>query len=439
MGPIGSGKSVGCTNEMMRRACEQVPYEDGVRNTRWAIIRNTYRELVDTTMKTFFDWFPQQLGVFRQMDMMWTFKYPLGDGSLANAEFLFRALDRPNDVKKLLSLELTGAWINEAREVPKPVLDMLQGRVGRFPSKRNGPGPSWFGVIMDTNPPDSDHWWYKLFEEDMPDGFKLYKQPSGLSPLAENIENLPEGYYTRMMAGKNQEWIDVYVHGKYGFISDGKPVYPEYQDDIHHVDKAPPLYGKIYVGIDFGLTPAAVISQIAPDGQYQIIDELIGEDMGAKTFGYLLKQKLDAEYKNCEIEVYGDPAGDIRSQTDESTPFQVLWAQGINVWPAPTNDFIIRQGVLADRMLQLTFTGRPAFCIFPKAQVTRKSFAGGYKYKRLQITGEMRFQDVPDKNRYSHPGDAAQYGALGALGMDNVIGGFSNTKPDYSLTNRIII
>ena len=42
--------------------------------------------------------------------------------------------------KKLLSLELTGAWINEAREVPKAILEGLTGRVGRYPKKEGGKG-----------------------------------------------------------------------------------------------------------------------------------------------------------------------------------------------------------------------------------------------------------------------------------------------------------
>ena len=58
MGPIGSGKSVACCAEIMMRSCEQAPGRDGVRRTRWAIIRNTYPELKSTTIKTWLDWFP---------------------------------------------------------------------------------------------------------------------------------------------------------------------------------------------------------------------------------------------------------------------------------------------------------------------------------------------------------------------------------------------
>jgi hypothetical protein len=437
MGPIGSGKSVACCAEIMRRACEQQPFNN-VRKSRWAIIRNTYRELVDTTIKTWEDWFPRQLGTFRQMDMKWDFRQPLADGTFVQLEVLYRALDRPDDIKKLLSLELTGGWLNECREIPKQVLDMLQGRVGRYPSKRDG-GPSWFGIIADTNPPDSDHWWYKLFEETKPEGFRLFKQPSGLSVSAENISNLPPKYYQNMMAGKDQEWINVYVHGRYGFIAEGKPVWHEYKDDIHSTDEHICHYHKIYIGIDFGLTPAAVFGQVTPSGQLQVIDELVCEDMGALNFGRLLKQRINTYYQDCDIEIYADPAGEQRSQTDEVTPFQILWNQGIDAWPCHTNDFTIRRETPAEFMQRLTFTGEPAFLVGPKAQMCRKALAGGYKYKRMQVSGEQRFQDKPDKNRYSHVGDALQYMCLGAVGENRIIGGYGEQAIDYSTTNRMIV
>jgi hypothetical protein len=42
---------------------------------------------------------------------------------------LFMALDREDDASKLLSLELSFAWINEAREVPKGIVDAFsEGR-----------------------------------------------------------------------------------------------------------------------------------------------------------------------------------------------------------------------------------------------------------------------------------------------------------------------
>ena len=408
MGPVGSGKSTACCWELFRRLQEQEPGPDGIRRSRWAVVRNTYRELSDTTVKTWLDWF-DDVGDFVNQDMVHRIKF-----ADVEAELLFRALDRPADVKKLLSLELTGAWVNEAREVPRAVVDMLQGRVGRYPSKREG-GPTWLGVIMDTNPPDSDHWWYRLFEEVAPDGWRLFRQPSGRGADAENLENLPDGYYDRLQAGKDDEWIAVYVDGEYGFISEGRPVYPEFRDHLHVAKESIEVLDgtPVVIGIDFGLTPAAVFGQRDVRGRWRWIHELVTEDMGAVRFGELLQNEMASRFPACEFQVWGDPAGDQRAQTDETTPFQILRARGIKARPAPSNDFTLRRESVATPLSRLV-DGEPGLLISPSCTTLRKAMGGGYCYKRVQVTGDERFHDKPDKNQYSHVADAAQYLMLGA-------------------------
>lgn len=417
-GPIGSGKSVACVAEMMRISCHIQKPTPGtnVRESRWVIVRNTYRELMDTTIQTFFDWVPESTGVFLKQDLKFTFKQDMPDGTTVKAEFLFRALDKPDDIKKLLSLEVTGGWLNEAREIPKAIMDMLIGRLGRYPRKIDGlGGATRYCLIMDTNPPDSDHWYYKLFEEQKPEGYEIFHQPSGLSPDAENIRNLPDGYYQKMQAGKDQEWINVYVHGQYGFVQDGKPVWPEYKDDFHHTDEEIiiPRSITIHVGIDFGLTPAAIFGIRTPTDQIIAFDELVSEDMDARTFGRLLRQKINAEYQGYNFRFTGDPAGDFRAQSDSSTPFMMLAAEKIPAVPAWTNDPVIRIGAAAAPMKRLDSAGNPGFLVGPKCKVLRKCLSGGYKYKRIKVSGEERYHDVPDKNKYSHPADGFQYMMLG--------------------------
>lgn len=214
VGPVGSGKSSSSVVEILRRAVEQEPSPDKVRRTRFAVIRNTYRQLKDTTRKTFEQWVPAALGKWKEQDFTFLLEKPLEDGTRLHCEVLFRALDRPEDVKKLLSLELTGAYINEAREIPKSVLDVLQTRVGRYPSKAQG-GATWFGIWADTNPWHTGHWGYKLFSKARPEGYELFEQPGGRAPDAENVENLPPGYYERLIAGKDSSWVGEYVDSKY--------------------------------------------------------------------------------------------------------------------------------------------------------------------------------------------------------------------------------
>lgn len=409
MGPFGSGKSTACIMEILRRAKEQKINIDGKRKSRWAVIRNTYPELRTTTIKSWHQWVPASLG-------RWVDTGPpthhIVEGDL-DLEVLFIALDRPDDIAKLLSMELTGAWVNEAREVPKAVIDGLTGRVGRYPSVLMG-GCSWSGIIADTNPPDTDHWWYKLAEETKPDGWSFFKQPGGRDPGAENVEHLPPKYYERQIAGKDEDWVKVYVDGQYGFVRDGKPVYPEYRDSLH-CQAFDLVHGwPIYVGIDFGLTPAAVFGQRSPMGQWRWHSELVTEDMGAKRFAELLRQAMHERYPGFHFgAITGDPAGEGRAQTDETTPFQILRAANIQANPAPTNDFTKRRESVVACLSRL-IDGQPGLMIHPQCVQLRKGMAGGYNYKRIQVSGEERYRDVPDKGMYSHVCEAGQYMLVGA-------------------------
>ena len=230
IGPFGSGKSSGCVMELFRRCVGQHPGTDMRRRTRWAIIRNTYPELRDTTRKTFENWIPRELGSWRKSD----FEFHMSFRDV-RADFLFRALDRPDHIQKLMSLELTGAWINEARETPRSVFEVLEGRVGRYPSVNQG-GATWSGIILDTNPWAQNHWGYQLFSlgkilessgrvatlsPEHRAKYALFEQPGGRSPGAENIENLQPGYYDRIAIGKDSEWIESYVDGRYPSASEG--------------------------------------------------------------------------------------------------------------------------------------------------------------------------------------------------------------------------
>lgn len=409
MGPFGSGKSTACIMEILRRAKAQKPGVDGKRHSRWAVIRNTYPELRTTTIKSWHQWVPPSLG-------RWVDTGPpthhITEGDL-DLEVMFIALDRPDDISKLLSMELTGAWLNEAREIPKAVVDGLTGRVGRFPSVLMG-GCSWSGIIADTNPPDTDHWWYKLAEEVHPEGWKFYRQPGGMDANAENVENLPANYYQRQVAGKDEDWVNVYVNANYGFVRDGKPVYPEFRDGLHVRTFDVVAGWPVYVGIDFGLTPAAVFGQRSPMGQWRWHSELVTEDMGAKRFAELLRAAMHERYPGMAFAgITGDPAGEGRAQTDETTPFQILQAAGVEARPAPTNDFTKRRESVASCLSRL-IDGEPGLIVHPQCRVLRKGMAGGYNYRRVQVSGEERYRDAPDKGQYSHVCEAGQYMLVGA-------------------------
>jgi hypothetical protein len=404
MGPFGSGKSSGCVVEIIARALAQKPGRNGIARTRWAVIRNTYGQLKDTTIKTFFEWFdPETFGEWRATDK----DYLITAFPGFEIEVMFRALDRPDHIRNLLSLELTGAWVNEAREIPWSIIDALQGRVGRFPKMADG-GPTWFGVILDTNPPDDLSGWFKYFEESNAENAVVFKQPSGTSDEAENLPNLPPGYYTNLAAGKDAEFCKIYIDGEYGFVVEGKPVYPEYSDTIHCRSCSPIKAKPIRRGWDFGLTPACTFSQMLPSGQWIVFDEMTSDSMGVDRFSDDVLTHCAEEYDGWEFEDFGDPAGASRAETDERTCFEIMRGKGIAVVPGEQTPTIRIESV--KKPLNTMLGGQPGFLLDPKCKMLRRGFMGGYQFRRLQ-TSKEKYVEKPDKNDYSHPHDALQYDA----------------------------
>ncbi len=234
-GPFGSGKSVACCIDIITRIDRQKPAADGVRRSRWAVIRNTYTDLKNTTVRTWKDWVDErQFGQFVNVaPFEHRIRYAKSDGTKVEADVIFIAMDSPDDVGKFLSLELTGIYFNEVREIHRTVVEAGDGRIGRFPAMKDG-GPSWYGIIADTNMPDEDHWLYEMAEGGA-EGWEFYHQPGGVIDVAdhtepntpcrwvhndqaENLPNLVPGYYTGQLAGKSDDWIKVYLAARYGTL-----------------------------------------------------------------------------------------------------------------------------------------------------------------------------------------------------------------------------
>jgi hypothetical protein len=444
-GPVGSGKSVGAAVEIFRRALQQEPNAQGIRRTRWGVIRNTGPQLKTTTIKTWLDWFPENTyGPFR-WGVPYTHHIRVAD---IDMEVIFLALDTDDDIRKLLSLEFTGIWANEAREMPKSIIDACTMRCGRFPSMRDG-GPTWYGMIADTNAPEDDHWWAIMSgdaplpefisdEEALmlrkPEGWKFFTQPSAMieiknnegeviayekNPDAENVNNLTPEYYPRIITGKQKDWIDVYVMNKLGSVTEGKPVYPSWSDAVHRADVPfGVMPGRtVWVGLDFGFTPAAIFGQQSGHGQWHIIREIIPDDVSIQQFAKIIRMVLQEILATPDqlVRIYGDPSGSVRSSAreDKKSVFQILRANGIEAFAAPTNDPTTRidtvKGVL-DRMVD----GKPGFIVNPECNVLIKGFRNGYHYRRIGGPGTARYDPVPFKDKYSHPHDALQYLLMGA-------------------------
>jgi hypothetical protein len=449
MGPFGSGKSVACIMEALSRAHEQIPNKMGVRRTRWAFVRNTYPELLSTTLNTWKDWVPEEIcPIKRSPRLMATLDQELGDGTRIWMEVIFLALDTEADVGKLKSLELTGVFLNEASEIPREVLEVATSRVARFPSKDDG-GFNWTGVIMDTNPPAIGHWWQELDETLKPDRYEFFRQPpalllkqgtgcevdgeaippvyvpntgqmQGIRP-AENIRNMTIGfdYYLNMAAGKTIDWVKVFIQGEYGMVTKGKPVYPEYNDSFHCAKKSiETVRGMpILISFDFGRTPAAVILQMSPTGQVRVLREYLAQGMGLQTFlPEVLRPALMRDFRGMDIIMTGDPSGSYGNEANEMTCETILRDNGFNYKPATTNKPTARIESVVKHLVT-NVDGKPGFQIDPQCVKLREGFSSGYHYRKIKTASGIKFSDAPDKNDFSHIHDALQYGCLYLTGF----------------------
>ena len=443
MGPLGSGKSSASIVELVRRGQMHPRSHDGIRHSRWAVVRNTYQQLADTTIKSIFQWLPPHY-FGRYLESKHTYTIKAFEG--CDIELLFLALDRPQDIAKLLSLELTGGWINEAREVPWSIVEAMEGRIDRYPKRAEIPGGRyWSGIWMDTNPPDSDSKFYRYFEEKVwladflrlqragkfPPGMEpeeyadIFRQPSGRAANAENLPNLAPGYYDKISIGKSAEWIKIYADGQYGFVVEGKLVYPEYADKIH-CQPVDPIAGlPIIRGWDFGLTPACTFSQLLPDGRWLTFDEMTSDNMSIDQFSDEVLEHCARAFRGGSVhfEDWGDPAGEQRAQTDKKTCFEIMIAKDIQI-EGSIQDPTLRQEAVR-KMLRTLVNGEPQFILHPRCKMLRKGFMGGYHRRRMQTAGPERYTSEPEKNIYSHVHDAGQYSAVQYFGNAMV-----SSRPD---------
>jgi len=424
LGPIGGGKSVACCVEIFRRCQEQRVGPDGFRRSRWAVVRNTKGQLKDTTLKTWFDWFPDSgapgagVGYWKETTM--TYHFHFGD---VRAEILFRALDTPADVAKVLSLELTAAWLNECREIPQEIVESLQGRLERYPSQKMGGSSHWL-LIADTNPPQLGSYWWKIFEhmpleDDDPDTVvqcDTFKQPSGISPEAENKQNLEPGYYDRKAKGRSKAYINVFIKAQYALSMAGKPVYHDSFRYDWHVSKVPlPInpYLPVIVGQDFGLTPAGLWMQMQENGRIYILRETPAFDMGTKRY---IKSKFKpmqmTTFPTNPIVVVGDPSGGRRADSDEGTCYKEFKTADILAKRASTNDPDVRIKALDDVFSEYP-DREPRVLIDPACKSFIRAMQTEYMYRRLKLSIAELYDDKPDKTQpCSHLVEAGQYGVM---------------------------
>jgi hypothetical protein len=222
---------------------------------------------------------------------------------------------------------------------------------------------------------------------------------------------------------------------------EGKAVYEDYDKLRHEVrrEELPHLGLPLLLGWDFGLTPAAVVGQLRGN-QLHIIREFVSEHSSIEKFAPAVMSELKVHYPEwrdakTDFRHYIDPAGLQKVQTDARTCASVMYSKGLRSIYAGPNDWESRRKAV-EHFLMLHTRDGAGLQLNPKhCSTLSKGFSGGYVYPEKYLTLEPAGKPTPVKNKYSHPHDALQYLAGGALSL---LGHRPPTKeipvPTYSFT-----
>lgn len=450
LGPVGGGKTVTCIFDVLANASQMPVCRDGRIHHRHVVVGMTYGQIERNLYPTWFHWLPKHGDSFieaeweggggrfgRQLIKFATVRN--GRQVPIDLEVIFAAVGEQSVEAFVRGFEPTSAHCYEVDQLPPNIVSNMLGRFGRYPNADMlGRQPDYRTyLVADYNAPDIDNWTVKFFDDDPGEGVRLYRQPSGLSPKAENLQNLPKGYYQGLAATNrsNKRWVTRFIEVRYGPSDAGDPVYgDEYSDEMHlSAEPIQTIKGRgVYLGFDQGLRhPAMVVVQQAPSGQFRVLAECVPGRMNARRFAERCRQTL-AEVAPGEtvLGAWADPAGFDGADTEAG---DFAWAEivagelNIAIEPAPTNEPDARMTAVRDELTFLIDAGTPGLVLSRGATpMLRKGFVSHYMYDRRPV--EKQQVRLPIKNLYSNPHDALQYILLGIKGLYGVIAGKRVTR-----------
>jgi len=436
MGPIGSGKTSLNFMTHITIAHEQPPSQGvsdpkgigrGVRQYKLTTIRDTYRQLWDTTIPSWWEWMPREKGKWLGADgepAEHLIYLPRDDNTVVEFNIDFVAMGEHKVEDVLRGKQSTSFYGNEADKLAIEVIQFARGRAGRFPRMVNA-APKYYGMTLDFNAPEVESDLYKMLFEDPSPEFDVFIQPDGLSPEAENVQNLPPGYYERQMSGQPDWYIRRMIRNQFGYSRDGKPVYEEFNDHRHvaKTNLKAIASAKLIVGLDAGGNPAAGIWQRWPNGQWIKLAELyLGSGVGPNRFGENLAKLLASQFPDHreeeDVALFADPSamyGADKVAGDDN------WCEIVGkklgrrwkIRAAPTNKSIPRLESFRGPLTRTIDGTAPGLVMDPRCRMTRRAMNSGYRYRKLNIPGDARFTEEPEKNQFSHLIEADQYALLG--------------------------
>lgn len=210
-GGVGSSKTFGAIMRLLLLAGNW-PY------SRWFVGRQTYKDLTQTTRKTF----------ERICPPGWVIRDTLGEMTLFNkAEIIWAHLDE-YDLKTLMGLEINGAVLDQVEEIAIEMYEMLDSRIGRWyhPSWKT-PCPAY--IWSTSNPNGKDAYYFRFHPDCNPPTYRKYIfMPTVINK--EVLDKFHPGYYDNLMK-KSPSWRKRWVEASRE-IWEGQ-IFTEFKRGLH--------------------------------------------------------------------------------------------------------------------------------------------------------------------------------------------------------------
>lgn len=251
--------------------------------SRHVIIRKTFNSLkravvFDTLPKVMQICFPNLPYELNKTD--WFVTLPNG------SEIFFAGLDDAKRSEKILGMEFSTEYFNEASELD---YSSIQIAISRLAEKNSLTKRVWF----DFNPPTKSHWSYWLFIKKLdPLENEPLENPEEYAHFLmnprDNLDNIDENYI-KILEKMPEKERERFLEGRFSDSNDGQAYYA-FDREIH-VDEVKQATGAIYIGMDFNVDPmTAVIFQYV-NSKFHIIDEVFLQNSDTyKMTDYLLKK-----------------------------------------------------------------------------------------------------------------------------------------------------
>ena len=266
MGPVGSGKTTVGLQRGVLLSYLWPEVSPGLRQVKFAVIRRLMKDLEQTTIPSWLQWYPKTSGQWLGDPPTHRLTYPHPRGGTVELTVEFKALGDMRIEEALRGYEPTYSYVDEVDLSADNTLTFLSQRAGRFPRGMMDRVPK---LVWGTcNAPEEDSFVVRDFIDDVKPQHQLFRQPSGLSAEAENLAVVGRGYYLDLAEKLPAYERRRFVENIPGLSKSGDVVYDEFNPDIHVAPrKLEVLAGRrVIVGMDAGGTPAAMLKQRAADG-----------------------------------------------------------------------------------------------------------------------------------------------------------------------------